>query len=104
MKARTIIIEVTAALYDYEWKSVIPVLERETRRLVEAYAALVNDPNVEVRVIQRKRDELLTGLRALQGDEVDPEMGHVEADALLLDYIDDDEVAEAYNGISKWYA
>jgi hypothetical protein len=50
------------------------------------------------------RDELLTSLRALQGDHVDPEQAHCEADALLLMYIGDPEIEEAYERIEKWYA
>lgn len=34
----------------------------------------------------------------------DTESAHCDADALLVEYIDDEEVASAYNKIDKWYA
>lgn len=34
----------------------------------------------------------------------DTEAAHCDADALLVEYIDDEEIAEAYNKIDKWYA
>ena len=33
----------------------------------------------------------------------DPEMDHVKADELLLEYINDSEVSELFNSIDKWY-
>ena len=67
------------------------------------------------------RDEALSQLNAIrerQGSEPAPnylrgvdtvptqikEDDHVEADAILLDLIDDDEISEAYHAIGKWYA
>ncbi len=49
------------------------------------------------------RDELLRRLRELHGPN-DAEIVHVQADDLLLDYIEDDEVREAFERIDKWYA
>lgn len=49
------------------------------------------------------RDELLEELRWLQDDR-DPESAHAEADRLLLAFIDDPEVTEAYRLIDRWYA
>lgn len=34
----------------------------------------------------------------------DLESSHLEADNLLLEYINDEAVTEAYNDIDKWYA
>lgn len=34
----------------------------------------------------------------------DAESAHGDADTLLLDYIDDEEITEAYDRIDKWYA
>jgi hypothetical protein len=48
------------------------------------------------------RDELLDALRELRGG--DPEGGHAEADRLLLRFIGDDEITEAFEAIEKWYA
>lgn len=35
---------------------------------------------------------------------LDIESAHIEADNLLLEYISDDEITEAFNDIDKWYA
>jgi hypothetical protein len=34
----------------------------------------------------------------------DQESAHVQADAALIEYIDDDEVTELFLSIDKWYA
>lgn len=34
----------------------------------------------------------------------DPESDHADADDLLLELIDDQEVTDAFNAIRKWYA
>lgn len=49
------------------------------------------------------RERLLAELRALQ-ESGDPERAHAEADDLLLRFIDDPEVAEAFDAVPKWYA
>lgn len=49
------------------------------------------------------KEELIQRLREIKNNS-DKEMGHMEADSLLLDYIGDDEIAAAYESISKWYA
>jgi len=46
--------------------------------------------------------ELLRKLKDLGED--DPEIGHKLADRLLLEYINDVDVSEAFDFISKWYA
>ena len=33
-----------------------------------------------------------------------PEEGHIIADHLLLEYIDDDEVREIFTNLPKWYS
>lgn len=48
------------------------------------------------------RNELMAKLRELVGGEC--EESHAKADALLLEYIDDQEIAEAFDSIEKWYA
>jgi len=51
------------------------------------------------------KDELLTQLRHLATmDEGDIETNHMEADDLLLKYINDAEITQAYEAIYKWYA
>jgi len=54
------------------------------------------------------KDELLTELRKLDA-EVNPdwrdyEGDHINADKLLIEYINDPEIAEAYSNVGKWYA
>jgi hypothetical protein len=46
------------------------------------------------------KSELLEQLRDLEGGEFD----HMVADQLLIDYINDSEITEAYEAIEKWYA
>ena len=49
------------------------------------------------------KEELIIALKELQ-TYGDPESAHSQADRLLLAYINDTEVTEAFNGIDKWYA
>lgn len=55
-----------------------------------------------------KRDAVLARLRELaaatEDYDGDPEDAHMEADKLLLDLIEDDEIRTAFNQIQKWYA
>lgn len=48
------------------------------------------------------KEYLLARLREMEGG--DPENDHAEADRLLLDFINDPEIAAAYKAIPKWYA
>jgi hypothetical protein len=48
------------------------------------------------------RERLLKILRECQS--LDPESGHGDADEALLDYIGDDEIREAFEQITRWYA
>jgi hypothetical protein len=49
--------------------------------------------------------ELVIALRAInQREGVDQKLDHGDADDLLLEYINDGEVDEAYQAIEKWYA
>lgn len=52
------------------------------------------------------REELHAALVAINSDDhgYDPEADHIEADKLLLAFIDDGEVAAAFEAIAKWYA
>lgn len=47
--------------------------------------------------------ELIEKLKILQ-KKVDKEVAHIEADSLLLQYINDEDVTEAFEDINKWYA
>lgn len=49
------------------------------------------------------RQTVLDRLRAL-ADGDDTEEDHIEADALLLAYINDDEIGQAYLSVHKWFA
>jgi len=48
------------------------------------------------------KEELIAKLKACNTG--DCEMDHCDADDLLLAFIDDPEVTEAFNDIDKWYA
>lgn len=50
---------------------------------------------------ERRRDELVANLQALH--HTDPEQGHMDADKLLLAYIGDPFVTEAFEAVPKWY-
>ncbi len=49
------------------------------------------------------REALLAQLRAL-GELEDAEVTHQEADMLLLDYIDDEEIRSTFKALTRWYA
>jgi hypothetical protein len=49
------------------------------------------------------KEELVDRLRELE-HHLDPESAHSTADNLLLEFINDKDVAEAYENIDKWYA
>lgn len=49
------------------------------------------------------KEELIAALQALVEDSPGEE-NHMEADSLLLKYINDPEITEVYDAISKWYA
>jgi hypothetical protein len=48
-------------------------------------------------------EELLTKLTELHVPD-DSEYDHIKADKLLLEYIGNDKVTEAFDRIEKWYA
>lgn len=50
------------------------------------------------------KDELVAKLNAIAAANDDPEEDHHWADELLLDFIDDDEVRQAFLRITRWYA
>jgi hypothetical protein len=52
------------------------------------------------------RDELLAALREpwMIAVDADTELVHHRADDLLLHYINDPEIAAAYDAVPKWYA
>lgn len=49
------------------------------------------------------KETLLKKLRDLDG-AADPEHAHAEADKLLLEFINDEEITEAFNNLELWYA
>ena len=50
-----------------------------------------------------RKEKLIKDLKDLQ-ECSDIESAHGDADDLLLDYINDKEVREAFDNIEKWYA
>ncbi len=51
------------------------------------------------------KEELINKLKEInQREELDTEKAHSDADDLLIEYINDEEVKYAYDKISKWYA
>jgi hypothetical protein len=51
----------------------------------------------------KDKDKLLKNLEILQKDS-DLERAHIMADQLLLLYIADSEITDAFEKIEKWYA
>jgi hypothetical protein len=49
------------------------------------------------------RDDLITRLTNLM-TTTDKESAHIEADDLLLEYINDKVITQAFEMISKWYS
>jgi predicted glycosyl hydrolase (DUF1957 family) len=49
------------------------------------------------------KKELLDKLKACS-ENGDIEIGHVDADNALLEFINDPEITEAFNSWGKWYA
>lgn len=49
------------------------------------------------------KEELIKKLKELQNSG-DTEIAHVKADDLLIEYINDSDIADAYNALDKWYA
>lgn len=49
------------------------------------------------------KEELIKRLLSC-AENTDEEHAHVEADAALIEYINDSEIAEAYEKVGKWYA
>lgn len=47
------------------------------------------------------KEELLCKLANLEN--IEPKDGHYEADILLLDYINDEEITEAFQNLERWY-
>ncbi len=64
------------------------------------------NPNIEQRIDNSdalKKEELLAMLEELS-DDGDYEVSHYLADKLIIKYINDDEIKDAYDNIGKWYA
>jgi hypothetical protein len=57
----------------------------------------------EIEIIPITKEELLVRLSILAKHD-DPEVAHGEADDLLIEYINDPEIKEAFGKIDKWYA
>lgn len=54
---------------------------------------------------QITKEELITELEKLVKTENDDyETTHAKADMLLIQYINDEEITEAYDNVGKWYA
>ena len=49
------------------------------------------------------KEELIEKLKKCEEDG-DTESAHVEADDLLIEYINDPDIRKAYNDIGKWYS
>ena len=50
------------------------------------------------------KEELIEGLNEIAENSFDEECDHIEADELLLHFINDEDVKKAFDAIKKWYA
>ena len=51
------------------------------------------------------KNELIKALNELSREKnIDYETTHIKADDLLIEYIKDNEIAQAYHGVGKWYS
>lgn len=57
----------------------------------------------ETKRTTKRKAELIRKLNELMGWD-DQETAHSQADHLLVEYINDEEIADAYHAIPKWYA
>lgn len=48
--------------------------------------------------------ELIAALKELESRHLDPERSHIEADALLLRYINDGRVTVLHEKLALWFA
>ena len=63
----------------------------------------MQDEDEETRTIDKKK--LITELQKISRTENDDyEITHYKADKLLLQYINDEEITEAYENVGKWYS
>lgn len=78
----------------------IAVPEDDVSRLVANIRAVTNSATGK-----NRKAELLAALAALEGlNQLDAERAHARADELLVQYIDDVEIAAAFEKVRKWYA
>jgi len=56
-----------------------------------------SDPNRRLALIERLK-------LASETADTDTEQGHEDADSILLEFINDEEVSKLYGEIKKWYA
>ncbi len=59
--------------------------------------------SIKVTTAEMRPIELVKALREWHG-ATDPEMAHAAADRLLLAYINNPDVTEAFDAIEKWYS
>jgi hypothetical protein len=66
-------------------------------------AVKLNKPELlgKLNELIQKCEQYATEFRPGEGD---PSDWHEEADNLLLEYIDDQDITEAFNAIEKWYS
>ncbi len=91
--------------YVYNWNNGI------TRKKLADDSYITSDKFISGEINQFKeyikeilfKGKLIEYLKELK-NHCDTESAHIEADNLLLEYICDDEITEAFKDIEKWYA
>ena len=101
------------ALTDSELNDLYHLLSiiTENKPEYKYYVVNTDEPYVDkIKAIVEKGDskisraDLLEKLKELTGDNGDVEATHAEADELLLKYINDPEIEEAFEEVPRWYA
>lgn len=66
--------------------------------------SLIHDESLDYVYSDLTRDDALAKLKALADEPRDQVEAHREADRILLSLINDPEITDAFDEISKWYA
>ena len=53
--------------------------------------------------LTQKKEDLISRLADLTDTNIDPEIAHIKADELLIEFINDKDIANAFDGITKYY-
>lgn len=73
------------------------------RREVDADGRITEYHKCPIELVKINKEELID-LLIIQAQNVDSEEAHGKEDDLLLEFIDDAEITEAFKSVVRWYA